>query len=341
MRWASGRRAAFASAFTSSLAFARPALAHAGQPPAPHDLWYSWSLEPWVTGPLVLTALLYAIGARRLARRTRPGRGLPRWRLLAFASGMLLMAIALVSPLDALGSALFAAHMAQHEVMIVLAAPLLILGTPVVPMLWALPIGWRRRLGAWSRRYLRRGWRFATRPEVAFVLHLLAVVVWHVPALYQATLGSDVIHALQHASFVGTALLFWWSMLGGGAHQRARYGAAVLCLFGTALYGSALGALLTFASAPWYPAYGSWPLVWGLTPLEDQQLGGLIMWIPAGVVHLPTALVFVALWARLFGVGNRELEIGNREMGNGKRETQTERERGKGKRETSPIALDG
>jgi cytochrome c oxidase assembly factor CtaG len=279
----------------------RTALAHAGMPPAPHDLWSSWSLDPWVIAPIALASALYAIGAGRLAERSRSGRVLPRWRRVAFTGGMLLMAIALVSPLDSLGSALFAAHMAQHEVMIVLAAPLLVVGTPVVPMLWALPRGWRQGIGAWSRRILRRPWRVMTQPAVAFVVHALAVLVWHVPAFYQATLSSDAIHALQHLSFVGTAVIFWWAMLGGGRHRRARYGAAVLGLFGTALYGAALGALLTFAEAPWYPAYGSWALVWGLTPLEDQQVGGLIMWIPAGLVHLPTALAFVALWANLFG----------------------------------------
>jgi putative membrane protein len=282
----------------------RTAFAHAGQPPAPHDLWTSWSVEPWVILPMLLAGLLYLVGARRLARRARAHRVLPGWRTVAFGGGMLLMAIALVSPLDPLGSALFAAHMAQHELMIVLAAPLLVLGTPVVPMLWALPIAWRRRIGGIGSRALRRPWRTVTKPAIAFVLHALAVLVWHVPALYQATLTSDAIHALQHLSFVATAVVFWWAMLGGGRHRRARYGAAVLCLFGTALYGSALGALLTFAQSPWYPAYGSWSLVWGLTPLEDQQLGGLIMWIPAGLVHLPTALAFVALWANLFATGD-------------------------------------
>jgi tetratricopeptide (TPR) repeat protein len=189
-----------------------------------------------------------------------------RWRVAAFAAGMVLMVVALVSPLDALGSALFSAHMAQHEIMIVLAAPLLVLGRPLVPMLWALPRDWRRWIGAWSRRWVRDAWRIVTLPAVAFTVHALAVLVWHVPAFYQATLTSDLVHALQHISFVGSALLFWRALLGGGARRRARYGAAVLCLFGTALYGSALGALLTVAERPWYPAYGSWPLVWGLTP---------------------------------------------------------------------------
>ncbi|HSJ64206.1 MAG TPA: cytochrome c oxidase assembly protein [Gemmatimonadaceae bacterium] len=279
---------------------AAPAHAHTGLPPAPHDLWSSWSLDPWIVIPMVAAAVLYARGLGRLRRRAGALRGVPPWRAAAFAVGLLLMAVALISPLDALGSALFAAHMTQHEVMIVLAAPLLVLGRPVIPVLWALPPAWRRAVGGWTKRWLRAPWRTLTQPAVAFGLHAAAVLVWHVPALYQATLGSELVHALQHISFVGTALVFWWAMLGGGAQRRARYGAAVLCLFGTALYGTALGALLTFAESPWYPAYGSWPLVWGLTPLEDQQLGGLIMWIPAGLVHLPAALAFVALWAGLF-----------------------------------------
>lgn len=277
----------------------RQALAHAGLPPAPHDLWSSWSFEPWVVVPMVVATLLYVIGTRRLTSGGRARRVLPRWRTASFAVGMFLMALALISPLDALGSALFAAHMAQHEVMMVLAAPLLVLGMPLVPMLWALPRTSRRAVGRWTNRNLRSSWRMLTRPPVAFVLHALAVLVWHVPALYDATLTSDVVHAAQHISFVGTALVFWWALI-GGRPRRTRYGAAVLCLFGTALYSSALGALLTFAQSPWYPAYGSWSLVWGLTPVQDQQLGGLIMWIPAGLVHVPTALAFVALWANLF-----------------------------------------
>lgn len=280
------------------------ALAHAGMPPAPHDLWTSWSFDPWVVIPMVIATVMYAIGARRLTQGGRARRLLPRWRIAAFATGMLLMAIALISPLDAMGSALFSAHMAQHEVMIVLAAPLLVLGVPLVPMLWSLPIQWRRRLGRWTRRYFGAAWRAVTRPGVAFVLHAAAVLGWHVPTLYDATLTIDLVHALQHISFVGTAIIFWWALVGTRVH-RARYGAAVLCLFGTALYGSALGALLTFATVPWYPAYGSWPQVWWLSPLEDQQLGGLIMWIPVGSVHIPTALAFVALWANLFAPQGR------------------------------------
>lgn len=275
--------------------------AHTGHPPAPHDLWAAWSLEPWVIVPLAAAAAMYTIGARRLAGRAREAHRRRPWRFYSFGAGLFLTAVALISPLDALGSSLFAAHMTQHEILIVLAAPLLVLGAPLVPMLWALPIGMRRRLGLWANRVVRRPWRLLTQPGVAFALHAMALVAWHLPSLYQATLSSDAIHAVQHVSFAGTAILFWWSLVGSGPGRRVRYGAAVLCLFGTALLGSVLGALLTFAEVPWYPAYAQTAPLWGLTPLEDQQLGGLIMWIPAGVVHLPVALAFVAFWAGLYG----------------------------------------
>lgn len=287
-----------------------PAWAHTGHPPAPHDLWYAWSVEPWVVVPLFAAAATYAIGARRLGERARAVTRRRPWRSWSFGAGMVLTAVALLSPLDALGSSLFSAHMVQHEILIVLAAPLLVLGAPLVPMLWGIPIGMRRRLGIWANRLVRRPWRLLTQPAVAFVLHALALAAWHLPTLYQATLSSDTIHAAQHVSFVGTAILLWWSLVGNRRGRRVRYGAAVLCLFGTALLGSVLGALLTFAEVPWYPAYAGTAPLWGLTPLEDQQLGGLIMWIPAGIVHLPVALAFVALWAGLVQPGVHASRLG-------------------------------
>ncbi len=104
-------------------------------------------------------------------------------------------------------------------------------------------------------------------------------------------------HTLQHASFLGTGLLFWWALF-HGREGRMGYGAAVFYLFATAMHSGALGALLTFAPSPWYPAYDGATAAWGLTPLEDQQLAGLIMWIPAGLSYLVAGLALVAAWMR-------------------------------------------
>jgi cytochrome c oxidase assembly factor CtaG len=120
---------------------------------------------------------------------------------------------------------------------------------------------------------------------------------WHVPFLFQATLESEFVHALQHASFLCSALLFWWAVIHG--RQRALgFGLAVLYLFTTALHSGLLGALLTFAKTVWYPAYLDQTKAWGLTPLEDQQIGGLIMWVPAALVYIAAALALFAGWLR-------------------------------------------
>ena len=129
---------------------------------------------------------------------------------------------------------------------------------------------------------------------MAFVVHSLALWLWHIPSLYDAALAVDWIHVLEHLSFVGTAVLFWWATLHSG---RVGYGVAVLFVFALALESTILGALLTFSRGPWYASHLTTAVGWGLSPLEDQQLAGLIMWIPGGLVYLVSAL---ALFSRLF-----------------------------------------
>ena len=282
------------------------ALLHAGRPLAPHDLAGVWPLEPGVVAPLFATALLYARGLGVL--RARAGHRAYRAEAWCFAAGWAVLAAALASPLHPLGGVLFSAHMAQHELVMVVAAPLLVLGRPVVPFLFALPIGWRRRLGGWSRdRRWSAVWGWLTEPLVAWILHAMAILVWHLPRLYGATLRSEAVHGLQHASFLGTALLFWWSLLQRGA--RTRHGAAVLSLFVTALYTGGLGALITLSETPWYAAYGGAAPSWGLTALQDQQLAGLIMWMPGGIAYLIAALALIGVWLRRGEVRPRRLGI--------------------------------
>jgi cytochrome c oxidase assembly factor CtaG len=144
---------------------------------------------------------------------------------------------------------------------------------------------------------VQKVWRAVTHPLAAWAIHAAALWVWHMPALFQATLKSDLVHTLQHLSFLGSALLFWWALI-HGRRGLMGYGAAVLYMFTTSLHSGVLGALITFARSAWYPAYANSTASWGLTPLEDQQLGGLIMWIPAGLVYVVAALALMVGWMR-------------------------------------------
>ena len=272
------------------------AWAHAGRAPEPHDLWSSWTLAPVVFVGLALACWCYLRGVRALWRAAGSGRGVPRWRVACFGGGIFATALALLSPIDAMGTALFAAHMTQHMLLVVVAAPLLVLGDPGTATLWALPIAARRDVGAWWRaqRILPALWDVLRRPLVAFTLHVGALWLWHVPTLYDAALRYESVHVAEHATFFLTALLFWYPI--AEPHRRRRFGVGVatLYLFAAGLQCTLLGALITFSSHPWYFAHFATTAPWGLTPLEDQQLAGLIMWIPAGLVYLvaliPTVL---------------------------------------------------
>jgi putative membrane protein len=285
------------TAFTILAVSPSIAAAHTGQPLAPDDLWRAWSWEPAVVVALALSAYLYSAGLIRLWANG-VGVGIRRWEAAAFAGGWFVLAVALVSPLHALGGVLFSAHMTQHELLIAVSAPLLVLGRPLVPFVWALPVAWRREVGAWSKHTaIASPWHVLTLPSVAFALHAVALWTWHLPGPYQSTLHSELMHTLQHISFLSTALLFWWTIFKARGSALG-YGGAVFYLFATGLQTGALGVLLTFAPTLWYPAYATTTGPWGLSPLEDQQLGGLIMWIPGSIPYLIGGLVMFARWLR-------------------------------------------
>ena len=268
------------------------AWAHSGEPIAPHEFWGAWTLSVPIVLPLLVTIALYAMGIRALWRRAGRGRGVRAWEVGAFALGWAALVVALVSPVHALGEALFSAHMAQHELLMTIAAPLLVLGRPIVPTLFVLSPAGRQRVTGWTRLPgVRDAWSTLTRPGVAWTVHAIAIWGWHVPWAYQLTLRSEPAHALQHICFLGTALLFWWTVLHPAWSAR---GVALISLFTTMLQTGALGAILAVSPTLWYPAYGDAGRPWGLTPLDDQQLGGMIMWIPGGIAYLVAALVMLA-----------------------------------------------
>ncbi|MFN2500559.1 MAG: cytochrome c oxidase assembly protein [Pyrinomonadaceae bacterium] len=272
------------------------AAAHDGKPHNFDDLWRSWSFDPLIIISLVLTAGFYLVGVYKLWKASGYGRAIKGWEAAAFAAALLSLVIALVSPLHPWGEVLFSAHMTQHEVLMLVSAPLLVLSRPLIASLWALPTAWRHPVGGLLKNgSVESVWHFITDPIAAWVIHAAALWIWHLPYLFQATLNSDLVHTFQHASFFGSALLFWWAII---ASRRgvASYGAGILYLFTTSIHSGILGAFLTFSNNVLYPAYSASTSTWGLTPVEDQQLGGLIMWVPAGLVYILAALIMFAGW---------------------------------------------
>jgi putative membrane protein len=253
-----------------------------------------WTWPPFVLIPLLLTATLFGVGiTRRLGRTIHPQSVL--WSVGWFALGWISLVVALDSPLHELGEQLFWVHMTQHEILMLISAPLLVLSRPLVTFLWALPPSWRDRLAALARaRAFRTSWVSVSAPISAWLLSAMALWAWHIPWLFDQTLRSDWIHAAQHTTFLVTALIFWWPLVNRTA--TLGYGGGLTYIFTTILHTSVLGALLTFAPKPWYSSYVATAPAWGFTALEDQQLGGLIMWIPAGTLLLIVALVLLVKW---------------------------------------------
>lgn len=263
----------------------RPALALllilAPMPAAAHEgtAWETWP----AAFPIALTAAL--ILAAWIGRRARLRTG----EAVAILAGLAMLAAALVGPLPALEDRSLAAHMVAHELLMVGAAPLLAHGRAWHLTLPALPFA-LRRAGAVILRAVRQSSAWIVQPLPATLLSGAVLWLWHLPGPFVAALEHPAMHALQHLSFLATALLFW-AAVQAPAHRR-REAAAALYLFATALHTGALGALMTFSARSWYPLQGA-PL-FGLSPLEDQQLAGLIMWIPGGLVYAAAALLQLA-----------------------------------------------
>ncbi len=275
-------------------------LAHGRELPTPENVWIAWNWDPLILTGLALTIWLYVRGVTALWRRAGAGCGIRRWQVAAFTGGMLVAFIALISPIDPLGEALFSAHMIQHLLLIVVAAPLLVLGKPLLAWVWAVPPTWRRAIGGWwrQRSTLRSGWRAITLPPITWLIHSVAVWTWHIPLLYEGALHSPWLHALEHACFFGSALLFWWVIIHPGTHGRLAYGASVLYLFGLTTQGVVIGALIAFANTIWYPSHAIGAALWGLTPLDDQRLAGLLMWVPPSVVYMIAVGFLFTSWFR-------------------------------------------
>jgi putative membrane protein len=254
------------------------------------SVWSEWNWEPSILVGLALFAglYLYATGpGRRWFTRAAPVRpGQKAW----FLGGVVVLFLALLSPLDALSDRyLFSAHMWQHFMLAFLAPPCLLLGTPD----WLLRPLLKQPILAWGLRHL-------TAPLFAYASFNIIFMAWHLPALYEATLHNEALHIFEHLLFIATGVLNWWPVMSPLPElQRLSYPGRIFYLFLEVIPTSVMGAFVTFPATVLYPTYANAPRVLDLSPMEDQQFAGLVMWIPAAFIYLfALSLVFMSWFSR-------------------------------------------
>jgi putative membrane protein len=271
-------RSLTAGAVVAPWLIARPALAHDGA--LLHD-----PAGAVLAVLLVVAAALWLVGIARSRRRP------PTSRLAAFTLGWLVLTLALFGPLDELAHRSLAAHMVQHMLLIAIVPPLLVGGAPVAAMLRALPA---RARGAPAAFYAAAERALIARPLTAALFHGATLWLWHLPGPYQAAVASPALHHLEHATLLLGAVWFWATLLAPARRGGGGFGGALIAALLTVMHTGMLGALLTFAPAPLYPEHPS--TLAALSALQDQQLAGLIMWVPGGLAYTLAIVLLGLAW---------------------------------------------
>jgi cytochrome c oxidase assembly factor CtaG len=257
----------------------------------------SWAWRPEIILTLGLATGLHLAARWRLKRRGSHQLVKP-WRSVSYLAGLAVLWIALMSPIDVLSSQFFFMHMVQHLLLVMIAPPLLLIADPMPVMMWGLPSNLRLEIGRWLRpeSRFRQTVRALTTPGLVWLYSVAVLVGWHDPRLYNLTLESELVHDLEHLTFFGTAMLFWWHVIGSAPHihrrlsRGVRIGYALSVVPPTALTGIAIA----FASEPIYEYYTTVPRLGEMTVVQDQMLGGVIMWIPGSMMYIIAALVLIA-----------------------------------------------
>ena len=253
----------------------------------------SWSFNSGIAPSLVVSLVLYLRGWLVL-HRTSPER-FPAWRALAFTGGFATLWLAIASPFDAFSGLLLSAHMVQHLLLMSVAPPLILLGTPLLPVLRGLPRKFARDgVGpflVWPA--LRRAGTAVTHPMNCWIIMAITLLGWHIPAAFDLALRSPAWHKVEHVCFLGASLLFWWPVVRPfPSRPQWPLWSVPLYLLAADLLNTSLSAILTFADHVLYPQYLTVPRLFGTTALADQNCAGLIMWVPGSLVFLvPAALI--------------------------------------------------
>ena len=272
-------------------------LAHGAEAPTPSfpSVLLEWRFDPTAIVPLVLVAALYAWAVRRVDA-AHPGNRHPAHRTWLFMAGLVAIAVALTSPVEAYEGLLFSVHMIQHMLLELVAAPLLLAGAPITLALRVSSPRVRRGLLAVLQSRVVHVISF---PVIAWVLFAAVNWGWHFSTLYDQALENDLLHYVQHATFLGAALLFWWPAIGADPSPwRLPHPMRLFYLFLAMPQNSFLGVALLQTSTVLYPHYVTNGRTWGPSPLEDQHLGGVLMWVMGDMAFLAGMAVVVALWVR-------------------------------------------
>lgn len=255
----------------------------------------AWTLSPWVLLPWLALGVLYATGLARLWRRAGIGAGIDRLQATGFACGMLALALATIWPFDAMGEWSLAAHIGQHMLLLALVPPLLLAGRPAAAIAHVLPA----RLSARLHRATARLQALATGGlGMATAAHIGVMLAWHLPVATTAALQNEAVHWVMHASFLLAGLWFWAALLHRIREPETGVGAALVAIIAVMMAMGFLGALLTFSRRVLYAVYGWRAPELGLDPLVDQQLAGLVMWVPACLPYIVGGLMLARLWLR-------------------------------------------
>ncbi len=257
----------------------------------------SWSWRFEILLSLGLAAALHLAGRWRLRRRG--GKNLVAlWRSVAYLTGLVVVAVALMSPIDTLASQFFYMHMVQHLLLVMIAPPLIWIADPMPVAMWGLPPVLRREVGGWLKpgAAFRRTLRLLTTPGLTWIYFVVVLVGWHDPNAYNAALESDLVHDLEHLTFFGTAMLFWWHLIGAAPHIHKPLSRGMRAAYALSVVPANMltGVAIAFASEPIYSFYTRVARPGTMTILQDQMLAGVLMWIPGSMMYVMAALVFIA-----------------------------------------------
>jgi putative membrane protein len=264
-----------------------PLLDQRPRPMVPYE--WSWGLHPSVLLGTGLLGALYFYGIGPLRRRRNLGPPAARWQIASFVAGLIVLLVSLNGPMHDLSDYyLFSVHMVQHLLLTLLFPPLLILGIP----------GWLLRPVLQHSPVLRTA-RLLTHPVVAALLFTATIVVWHLAPYYDLMMRDHDVHIVTHLMFMVTATIMWWPVMSPAPElPRLPYGLGMLYLFLVGIPMQLVAALITLSGQVLYPWYAAAPRTWGLSPLDDQQLGGLLMWVPGGLWMFLAIGALFFLWAR-------------------------------------------